>query len=49
MMADALFAEGPTDTLSRIWRDDPSLHQYQVRPAVSVGPDGAIMNLFGTW
>jgi hypothetical protein len=49
MIGDAVLTETPIDTLTRIWRDDPSLNQYQyrVRPAVSVTRDGAFLSLSG--
>jgi hypothetical protein len=30
MLGDAIFMETPIDSLTRIWRDDPSLNQYRV-------------------
>jgi hypothetical protein len=48
MIGDAVLTETPVDTLTRIWRDDPSLNQYQYRPAISVTKDGAFVSLSGT-
>ena len=48
MIGDAVLTETPVDTLTRIWRDDPSLNQYQYRPAISVTKDGAFLSLSGT-
>lgn len=46
MLGDALFSEQPSDSLTRIWRDDPSLNQYQ--PSLSLSTDGAFLSLSGT-
>ena len=35
-------------SLTRIWRDDPSLNQYQYRPALNVTKGGAFLSLSGT-
>lgn len=51
MLGDALWMDQPEDALSRIWRQDPSLHQYQtpkLKPAFSVGSDGAFLSLSGS-
>jgi hypothetical protein len=48
MIGDAVLTETPVDTLTRIWRDDPSLNQYQYRPALSITKDGAFLSLSGT-
>jgi len=45
MIGDALLTETPTDTLTKIWRDDPSLNQYQ--PSLSLTRDGAFLSLSG--
>jgi hypothetical protein len=45
MIADAILTETPVDTLTRIWRDDPSLNRYQ--PVVEVRRDGAFFSLSG--
>ncbi|HKQ70607.1 MAG TPA: hypothetical protein VJT73_14775 [Polyangiaceae bacterium] len=47
MLGEALLIETPADALTRIWRDDPSLHQY--RPTVSLTSNGASLSLSGTW
>jgi hypothetical protein len=49
MIGDAILTETPIDTLTRIWRDDPSLNQYQyrVRPTLGVTRDGAFLSLSG--
>jgi len=46
MLGDAVFIQTPMDSLTKIWRDDPSLNQY--RPTVSVTRDGAFFGLSGT-
>jgi len=48
MVADAILTETPVDSLTRIWREDPSLHQYRpVRPLVSLSHQGAFVGLSG--
>jgi hypothetical protein len=47
MLGEAIWEETPTDTLTRIWRDDPSLNQYQARPSVQVSTEGAVLNISG--
>lgn len=47
MLASALVATTPRDILTTIWRDDPSLNQYQ--PSIAVGPDGAYLSLAGAF
>jgi len=50
MLADALWTEQPVDALTRIWREDPSLNQYQTPrlvPSLSLGRDGAFLSLSG--
>jgi hypothetical protein len=51
MVGDAVFTQTPVDSLTKIWRDDPSLNQYQNRyqPTVSITEDGALLNLVGTF
>jgi hypothetical protein len=46
MITDAALTETPVDTITRIWRDDPSLNQYQ--PVIHVNGDGAFFGLSGT-
>jgi hypothetical protein len=46
MIGDAVLTQTPIDSLTKIWRDDPSLNQYQ--PSVSVTRDGAFFALSGT-
>ena len=51
MLGDALFMKQPVDTLTRIWRDDPSLHQYQRRgfqPGLQLNSRGAFLSLSGS-
>jgi hypothetical protein len=48
MIGDALLTETPVDTLTRIWRDDPSLNRYQYRPAISLTREGAFLSLTGS-
>jgi Caspase domain len=51
MLGDAIWMEQPVDSLGRIWREDPSLNQYQtpkLKPAFSVGSDGAFVSLSGS-
>ncbi len=47
MLADGLLVTTPGETLTKIWRDDPSLIQYQ--PGMSVSDDGAGVTLSGSW
>ena len=51
MLGDAVFTQTPVDSLTKIWRDDPSLNQYQNRyqPSVSITEDGALLNFTGTF
>jgi hypothetical protein len=46
MLGDALLVRSHTDILSKIWRDDPSLNQYQ--PSLSLTTDGAFLSLSGS-
>ena len=46
MLTDALFMDTPIDILAKVWRDDPSLNQYQ--PTLSLNMDGAFLSLSGT-
>jgi hypothetical protein len=45
MLADAVWMDTPTDALTRIWRDDPSLNQY--RPRLRLSQHGAFLSLTG--
>jgi hypothetical protein len=45
LLAEGIFATTPVDTLTRIWREDPSLHQYQ--PSVVLTEDGALFQVTG--
>jgi hypothetical protein len=53
MLADAIWMEQPADALARIWREDPSLNQYQtpletrVIPGLRISRDGAMLSLTG--
>jgi hypothetical protein len=47
MLGEAIWAETPADTLTRIWRDDPSLNQYQTKTSIGVSHDGAFLNVTG--
>jgi hypothetical protein len=53
MLADAIWMEQPADALTRIWREDPSLNQYQtpldtrVVPGLEIRRDGAMLSLTG--
>lgn len=49
MLGEAIWAETPSDTLTRIWRDDPSLHQYQTMPSLQVSREGAFLNVSGSF
>jgi hypothetical protein len=46
MIADAVWMDTPTDSLTRIWREDPSLNQYQ--PRLTLSHEGAFLSLSGT-
>lgn len=46
MVADAVWKDTPADSLTRIWREDPSLHQY--RPQLTLGREGAFLSLAGS-
>jgi hypothetical protein len=46
MLADAVWMDTPTDSLTRIWREDPSLNQYQ--PRLTLSREGAFLSLSGT-
>ena len=53
MIADGLLMETPADSLANIWRDDPSLNQYQRSPtlnppSLSLSTDGAFLSLSGS-
>lgn len=45
MISDAVLTQTPIDSLTKIWRDDPSLNQYQ--PSLSFTKDGAFFGLSG--
>jgi hypothetical protein len=50
MLGDALFMKQPVDTLTNIWREDPSLNQYQspkVQAGIAVSDKGAFVSLSG--
>ncbi len=50
MLGDALLLEQPVDTLTHIWREDPSLNQYQdrrFRPSLKLNNEGAFLSLSG--
>lgn len=46
MVADAVWMDTPTDSLTRIWRDDPSLNQYQ--PRLTLSRKGAFLSVGGS-
>jgi hypothetical protein len=46
MLGDAIFSQQPSESLTRIWRDDPSLIQYQ--PSLTLSTEGAFLSLSGT-
>jgi hypothetical protein len=51
MLGDAVWMEQPVDTLARIWRQDPSLNQYQTprfKPSFSLGSEGAFLSVSGS-
>jgi hypothetical protein len=51
MLGDAIFMEQPVDALARIWREDPSLHQYQaprLKPSLELSRSGAFLSLSGS-
>jgi hypothetical protein len=45
MFGDAVLTETPIDSLTNIWREDPSINQY--RPRLSLSTDGAFFSLSG--
>jgi hypothetical protein len=51
IVGESLLVETPADSLSKIWRDDPSLTQYRsaqrFRPAIALGREGAFLSLSG--
>ncbi len=47
LLASALLIESPAERLTKIWRDDPSLIQFQ--PTVSASAQGAMFGLVGTF
>jgi hypothetical protein len=46
MLGDAVFVERPVDSLTKIWREDPSLNQYQ--PSLSLSREGALLSVSGS-
>jgi len=46
MLGGALLIESPAERLTKIWRGDPSLVQFQ--PTFSASADGAMFGLVGT-
>jgi hypothetical protein len=46
LIGSALFMESASETLAKIWKEDPSLNQYQ--PSVSFDKNGAFLGLAGT-
>ncbi|RYZ04297.1 MAG: hypothetical protein EOO73_24750 [Myxococcales bacterium] len=51
MLGDAIFMRQPVDTLTSIWREDPSLNQYQTRKlqaGFAVTDKGAFFSLAGS-
>ncbi|MDF3067392.1 MAG: hypothetical protein K0R38_2993 [Polyangiaceae bacterium] len=51
MLGDAIFMRQPVDTLTRIWREDPSLNQYQaqkLQAGFTVTDKGAFFSLAGS-
>lgn len=47
LLAEGLLTTTPVDTVTKIWRDDPSLNQYQ--PTLAVTDEGAFVSLTGTF
>ena len=47
VLASAFLIESPAERLTKIWRNDPSLVQFQ--PTVSASADGAMFGLVGTF
>jgi hypothetical protein len=47
LIGEALLTQTPVDTVTKLWRDDPSLIQYQ--PTLGVTEDGAYLGLVGTF
>lgn len=45
MLGDAVFVEQPVDSLTKIWREDPSLNQYQ--PSITLSRAGALLSVSG--
>lgn len=51
MLGDAVWMEQPVDALGRIWREDPSLNQYQtpkLQPTFTLRSEGAFVSLSGS-
>lgn len=50
MLGDAVFMQTPIDSLTKIWRDDPSLNQYQPRLTLKIEPvrAGGLISVGGT-
>ena len=47
LLASAFLIESPAERLTKIWRNDPSLVQFQ--PTVSASANGAMFGLVGTF
>lgn len=47
LIGEAALTETTVDTVTKLWRDDPSLIRYQ--PAVGVSEDGAYLGVVGTF
>ncbi len=45
LLTDSLLADTPSETLTHIWRDDPSINQYQT--SVGLVQDGAMLSVSG--
>jgi hypothetical protein len=46
MLGEAIWVDQPVDSLTKIWREDPSLNQYQ--PSLTVSREGAFLSLSGS-
>jgi hypothetical protein len=51
IVGESLLVETPADSLTKVWRDDPSLTQYRsaqrLRPSLALAPGGAFLSLSG--
>jgi hypothetical protein len=47
LLASAFLIESPAERLTKIWRNDPSLLQFQ--PTVTASTNGAMFGLVGTF